>query len=913
MNELNYFQNETLRLHLRWIYTVFMMASLLSACKVTAATYNVLYTFASITNDLVGADPEGSLAQGADGTLYGTTFSADTTNIAGIVFKVQPDGTGFSILKSFTNSLDGANPTSLVLSGNTLYGTAFNGGSGGSGTIFKLNTDGSGFAVVHAFSALNYVYLINGDLAGTNSDGANPQARLILSGSTLYGAALNGGKVGAGTAFKVETGGTGFQNLHSFLRGLDGATPVMREGFVLSGNRLFGTTLFSGSVPGNSFLSPVVLNGGSSGTYYTGYGTLFAIGTDGSGYTNFYHFQGTNTQDDTYPLCGLVLSGTTLFGTTSSKYIPNLGDFRGGEAFSIQTDGTRFTNLHTFDNLNPTPDGLVPYAGLILSGNMLYGTTSQGFGTDPSGTAYSSGTVFAMNTNGSNYAILPANGYPHAGVILSGNFLYGTTTLGFFGHPSTRSGSVFGISVNGAASALLQGSVYSPILYFGQNVYADKGSVPKGNLVLSGNTLYGTASYGGLGGAGTVFSVSTGGSNAITLHSFAAPPQYSNTDGTSPAAGLILSSNILYGTASSGGDYGYGTVFGVKTNGESFTTLHTFAQPGQSGTNTDGALPVGGLLPFGPTLYGMASAGGPSGGGVVFNMNDDGTGFSALDFGVGGSAGGCVFVGNRLYGTSSYGGDGYGTVFAINTNGTGLAILHNFSDMVGYDPESGYQTNLDGINPEGTMLLSDGSLYGATSGGGTGGSGTLFKINTDGTGFAVIHTFGPVNYDYTNSDGSDGMLAMVEGSTLYGTMLGGGPGGSGTIFAVHTDGTGFTNLYIFSPTSFDGINSADENSDGARPQCGLTLSGNTFYGSTSSGGVTGEGVIFALTLAAVPIPLNIQSISNAVVLRWTDSASAYSLQTAPSVTGVFTNVPWAASPYTNFTSGSQKFFRLQAN
>src|SRR5689334_892928 len=48
----------------------------------------------------------------------------------------------------------------------------------------------------------------------TNSDGAVPQAGLLLSGNTLYGTASGGGISGRGTLFKVNADGSGFTNLH---------------------------------------------------------------------------------------------------------------------------------------------------------------------------------------------------------------------------------------------------------------------------------------------------------------------------------------------------------------------------------------------------------------------------------------------------------------------------------------------------------------------------------------------------------------------------------------------------------------------------------------------------------------------------------------------------------------------------
>jgi uncharacterized repeat protein (TIGR03803 family) len=123
------------------------------------------------------------------------------------VFKVNKDGSGFSVLKTSPllpgefpmpdSPLEGAYPASgLVMSGDTLYGTARSGGYHGRGTIFKLNTDGTGFAVIKHFSATGW----NG-FANTNGDGAEPVGGLLLNGSTLFGTTSTGGSGGSGTEF----------------------------------------------------------------------------------------------------------------------------------------------------------------------------------------------------------------------------------------------------------------------------------------------------------------------------------------------------------------------------------------------------------------------------------------------------------------------------------------------------------------------------------------------------------------------------------------------------------------------------------------------------------------------------------------------------------------------------------------
>src|ERR1017187_8256191 len=116
--------------------------------------FTTLCSFGSIQatngNPLDGAYPSG-LVQGSEGSFYGTT-SKGGTNGTGTLFRINNDGTGYKILYCFNTNCgfppyfnsDGCNPGNLVLSSNTLYGTASTGGMSGNGTIFEVNNDGSG-------------------------------------------------------------------------------------------------------------------------------------------------------------------------------------------------------------------------------------------------------------------------------------------------------------------------------------------------------------------------------------------------------------------------------------------------------------------------------------------------------------------------------------------------------------------------------------------------------------------------------------------------------------------------------------------------------------------------------------------------------------------------------------------------
>ena len=382
---------------------VFALAAGLALMLVGPATAQTFTTLHGFTNGIDGASPEAGLVLSGN-TLYGTAARGGSSS-NGTVFAVNTDGTGFTNLYSFTGGSDGARPVAgLLLSGNTLYGTAHEAGSGGYGTVFSVNTDGTGFATLHSF-------------VGYPFDGANPSAGLILSGSTLYGTAFEGGSPGdgtvypIGTVFAVNTDGTGFTTLYSFTNG--GAGP--EAGLFLSGNTLYGTAV----------------NGGGSDK-----GTVFAVNTDGTGFTTLYNF--TNSlYNGANPAGGLISSGKILYGTASFGGTPRPGY---GTVFAVNTDGTGFTTLYHFTDGS---DGANPDAGLILSGNVLYGTASAGGD-------YGYGTVFAVNTDGTGFTNLYSftggsdGANPDAGVILSDSTLYGTTRYG----GRSGYGTVFALAVS---------------------------------------------------------------------------------------------------------------------------------------------------------------------------------------------------------------------------------------------------------------------------------------------------------------------------------------------------------------------------------------------------------------------------------------------------------------------------------
>jgi uncharacterized repeat protein (TIGR03803 family) len=442
------------------------------------------------------------------------------------------------------------------------------------------------------------------------------------------------------------------------------------------------------------------------------------------------------------------------------------------------------------------------------------------------------------------------------------------------------------------------------------------GGSPYANPILSGSSLYGTASGGGTGGSGTVFAVNTDGTDFKTLHSFGklvseipndpfAPE--TNSDGSAPQGGLVLSSNTLYGTTTVGGADAAGTLFAVNTDATDFRILHTF-------DSSDGNHPSFGLAMSGNRLYGAAGVGGSTGNGAVFALNPDGTGFTTLHFFTGTDGDqpcGFALSGNDLYGETGIGGtNDEGTVFALNTNGTSFTTLYAFSGFTMSPP-----ANSDGAVPWGGLVLGGNTLYGTTEGGGTNGWGTVFAVNTDGTDFRLLHTFSPstsANETWSNLDGVIPTAGLVlSGNTLYGTASQGGTNACGTVFAVNTDGTGFTVLH-----TFNGL-------DGATPLSALLLSGNTLYGTTASGGTNDAGTIFAITLPSIPaIDANSMAVSGGqlqfVVGGLTPGATVYvqatsDLSSTPNWFPVATNVTTTTNltiSGLSVTNAHSRFFRV---
>lgn len=340
--------------------------------------------------------------------------------------------------------------------------------------------------------------------------------------------------------------------------------------------------------------------------------------------------------------------------------------------------------------------------------------------------------------------------------------------------------------------------------------------------------LYGNTYNGGAGGYGAILKLNQDGSGYNVLRSFGV----SGTPGRSPWGGLFEGADgWLYGTTTAGGGAGaFGNVFKLSKDGSNYLVLHTFS------TNAnDGQSPFSGVVEGRDgALYGTTSQGGEAGRGTVFKLNTDGSGYAVLRSFTTNSADGDepwgALVEGRdgaLYGTTRLGGtSAAGTVFKLNKDGSGYTVLRRFTGTGG-----------DGLRPCGKLVEgTDGALYGTTQSGGTSGRGTVFKLNPDGTGYAVVHRFAS-----TGGDGGQPYSGMVEGrdGLLYGTCFDGGREDRGTIYRLNKDGSGYSTLRNFSTNNFDA----------RRPFAGLVEGRDgVFYGATEAGGTDNAGAVFRLEM-----------------------------------------------------------------
>ncbi len=556
-------------------------------------------------------------------------------------------------------------------------------------------------------------------------------------------------------------------------------------------------------------------------------GAIFRLTPDGSGGFTSQVLWSFHGPDGAYPRALMQAADSKFYGIAQLG-----GQLLSGTAFVFDPISGSLVRLHNFEPIDSSaytsPSGLLQAAD-----GQLYGVIFHGG-------AQNLGTLYRLSPSG-DFSVLhdfqgPEGAGPFGALMqASDGYVYGTTVSG----GDTSGGVIFRADLSGTVERI-------------HNFIAAEATAPNGALVegLDGN-LYGTSFAGGSGGGGTVFRSDKAG-NVTVLFSFPSPD-----GGSNPNAGLSRAADgSFYGTTEYGGPGGSGIVFHITTEGD-LTTVASLP----IGNPLEIAHPVAGvtLAPDG-SLWGTAADGGLDNAGGVFRIPlpdttpailfECGSGDVALfptsaltetsDGGLWGSAAGTgpfgtvfrlstasrpvlvhTFLGDpdgdgskelwagtdgNLYGTTSqFGPNGAGTVFRLDPSSGALTTLHGFAGSDGGEPEAGL------------IQGTDGNFYGSTYAGGAFGAGTLFRMDLKGSLTTLV------DLGSTDQPGSPvGRLVQASDGNLYGASLGGGASSSGTLFSSDLSGS-LTTLHSFDPGAYarSGLIQADD--------------GN-FYGGTAPNG-----------------------------------------------------------------------------
>jgi uncharacterized repeat protein (TIGR03803 family) len=486
-----------------------------------AVTFSVIHKF----NVPAGSGPNGFLAQGRDGWLYGTTLQGGS-NAAGIAFKIKPDGTSYTVIHNFIHNLalsEGVQPVGGLTLGRdgNFYGVTENGGTPpggtvgtGRGTIFKLSPSGV-VTPLHTFVSARF------QPSGALS------APVYGPDGNLYGVTPFGGNFDVGTIYKLNPTTKAFTVLYHFKSDpKDGKEPQASLIIGRDGN-LYGTTRRGGVTP-------------ISGNI----GTVFRINPNGSGYKVLYAFDGAVHGDN--PRGGLVQGvdgnfyGTTVFGGDSSN---------SGTVYKLTPQG-KITTLHRFNINTAFANGAFPSAGLVQgSDGNFYGSTDGG------GVRFSTGygVLFRITPQGA-YTVLRRMNAPTDGALVNRNssmvlhtngMLYGPAMTG--SGLNTNNGTLFRLDVDSRAFVkpdLDKAKAGTVIGLYGELAGATKvtfNGVNASFTRVSANFITARVPFGAATGIITVFK---GTVQVKSLKSFLVPPTFTSF---SPASGAVGNAIILTG------------------------------------------------------------------------------------------------------------------------------------------------------------------------------------------------------------------------------------------------------------------------------------------------------------------------------------------------------------------------------
>jgi uncharacterized repeat protein (TIGR03803 family) len=655
--------------------------------------YEIIKQFSAITSPF----PQGGFIKGADGKMYGN-FTYGGTGNAGRVIRLEADGSGLTTLHDFKVS-DGHYPIGNLIQGTNgdLYGTTERGGSFDGGTIFKIKPDGTGFTVLQYLSSLTGKFPKGGLTQGIDGK--------------LYGNTTAGGFFDSGTIFTINTDGSGFAMIFHFATVKSGHSPLGELAWGPDGF-LYGTTTQGGSASNN--------------------GTLFKIRPTGSDFTTLVEFNRTVT--GSAPSALLFASDGKIYGMTGGG-----GSNQSGAIFSLNSDGTNFIQIFSFDAVN---------SGSFPKGKLMEGTDGALYGMTNAGGSNGFGTIFKINKNGTGFHkmsdLSDVAKYPVYGPLLestSGNF-FGMTSRG-------------GLSNGGGVFKITSGDVLTGLYDFPQEE-----SSPRNVIVdPTGEYYYGVAEKGGQQGEESIFRVNVSGAGYERI--------YNGPKGDNITAIFYASTDHLW---VSGIHDNENFLFRIRPDGSELEQIAAY--------NAGLAQQRKPVVTMVETPEGDIFAGtdGNWSTPIFFKIRNDGTGFSKLFE---------LHDSDRITGNLLHASDGnfymayaHEGIYKFTASGTLTKIFSHPADAWGPT-----------VNK--IIEMNGGRLGIVTRVNGSGSYGTIFSIEKDGTGYTKI-------YEPKLTDGVSpvDMLQSMDG-WLYVASEYGGTHQKGVVYKVRPDGSSFTKIREF--------------------------------------------------------------------------------------------------------------------
>ncbi len=684
------------------------------------------------------------------------------------------------------------------------WGMTNEGGNYGTGTIFKTDSDGNNHSVQESF--IRYV-------------GQYPYGSLMqASNGKLYGMSDSDGATGDGVLFEYDPATSTYEKLLDF-DGEDLGSRPHGNLIEASNGKLYGMT-YEGGASGMGVLFEYDLgtaiyskkldfDGSNLGSYPYGslmqasngklYGMTTYGGTSDVGVIFEYDIT-TDTHTKKLDFDGATLGGSpegSLIQATNEKLYgmtPNGGASDNGVFFEYNLSTDTYTKISEFDDVALGQD---PYGSLMqASSGKLYGLTYYGgtagrgvlFEYDTNTEIYSKRFDFVDTSLGENpyrslvqanngklYGMTPVGGASGDGVIFEFDLTTDTYSkkIDFDGENKgdyplgslvlASDGNLYGMTYEGGAEndgVLFQynptTTAFSKIFDFGA---ITEGGYPDGSLIQASNEkLYGLTDYGGVNSYGVLFEYDPD----LLIYAKIIDFDY-ETQGANPKGSLIQATNEkLYGMTMGGGTSGHGILFEFEI------ATGTYIKKVDFNSINNGRNPHGSLLQASnEKLYGMATYGGTSDNGVLFEYDLSTETFTKkIDFD-GSNAGKYPYgslieaANGNFYGMTSLGGvSDYGVLFEYNP------ITDTYTKKIDFDGTA------KGRYPYGSMLeAANGKLYGLTSFGGTFDMGVLFEYDLDTNTYTK-----KIDFNGTDLGNQPYFTSLMQGSNekLYGmTRLGG--------------------------------------------------------------------------------------------------------------------------------------------